>query len=81
MLSKTYNTESDDTAITFTDQNGRSLEIDKKVSLKMLIKNRNDTRYSTEPRAKIKYAIGYGFLSFARNLSNNYGKKLLDTNT
>ena len=36
------------------------------------------TRYSTESRTR-KYVKGYGFLSFSRNLSNKYGKKLLDT--
>ena len=39
-------------------------------------------RYSVEPRDKI-YVKGYGFLSFAKNmsthLSNKYGQKLLDT--
>ena len=35
-------------------------------------------RYSTEPKTR-KYVEGYGFLSFARNLSNRCGKKLLDT--
>ena len=34
-------------------------------------------RYSTEPRDRI-YVKGYGFLSFAKSLSNKYGKKLLD---
>ena len=38
------------------------------------------TRYSTEQRRR-KYIKGYGFLSFARNLSGKYGKKLLDTAT
>ena len=38
------------------------------------------TRYFTEPRTR-KDVIEYGFLSFARNLSNRYGKKLLDTAT
>ena len=33
------------------------------------------TRYSVEPRTR-KYVKGYGFLSFARNLSNKYGKEL-----
>ena len=33
--------------------------------------------YSIEPRTR-KYVTGYGFLSFARNLSNKYGKQLLD---
>ena len=29
-------------------------------------------RYSIEPRDRI-YVKGYGFLSFARNMSNKYG--------
>ena len=35
-------------------------------------------RYSLEPR-NITYVKGYGFMSFARNMSNKYGKKLADT--
>ena len=35
------------------------------------------TRYSIEPRT-ITYVIGYGFLLFTKNLSNSYGKQLLD---
>ena len=39
-------------------------------------------RYSIEPKDRI-YVKGYGFLSFAKymgkNLSNNYGQKLLDS--
>ena len=34
-------------------------------------------RYSIEPRDRI-YVKGYGFLSFAKSLSNKYGKRLLD---
>ena len=37
-------------------------------------------RYSTEPRFR-KYFGGYGFLSFARNFGNKYGKKLMDIAT
>ena len=37
-------------------------------------------RYSTEPRFR-KYVKGYGFLSFAKNFVNKYGKKLMDTAT
>ena len=37
-------------------------------------------RYSTEPRFR-KYVKGYGFLSFAKNVGNKYGKKLMDTAT
>ena len=36
------------------------------------------TCYSTEPRTRY-YIKGDGFFSFGRNLSNKYGKKLLDT--
>ena len=35
-------------------------------------------RYSIELRTR-KYVKGYRFLSFARNLSNKYRKKLFDT--
>ena len=37
-------------------------------------------RYSTEPRFR-KYINSYGFLSFAKNFGNKYGKKLMDTAT
>ena len=37
-------------------------------------------RYSIEPRFR-KYVKGYGFLSFAKNLGNKYGKKLMDIAT
>ena len=36
--------------------------------------------YSIEPKSR-KYVKGYGFQSFARNISNKYGKQLLDTAT
>ena len=35
-------------------------------------------RYSIEPRER-RYIKGYGFLSFARNVGNKYGKKLMNT--
>ena len=38
------------------------------------------TYYSMEPRMR-KYVKEYGFLSFAKNLSVNYGKQLSDTAT
>ena len=38
------------------------------------------SRYSTELR-KRKYIKLYEFLSFAKDLSNKYGKKLFDTAT
>ena len=34
-------------------------------------------RYSIEPRDRI-YVKEYGFLSFAKSLSNKYGKKRID---
>ena len=37
-------------------------------------------RYSTEPKFR-KYVKGYGFLSFARNFGDKYGKKLMGTAT
>ena len=37
-------------------------------------------RYSTNPRFR-KYVKGYGFLSFAKEIGNKYGKKLMDTAT
>ena len=36
------------------------------------------TSYNIEPRTR-KYVKRYGFLSFERNLSNKYGRQLLDT--
>ena len=35
-------------------------------------------RYSIEPRNRI-YVKGYGFLSFAKSLSNKYDQKFLDS--
>ena len=35
-------------------------------------------RYLLEPRDRISVK-GYGFMSFARSMSNKYGKKLVDT--
>ena len=35
-------------------------------------------RHSLEPEYR-KYVKGYGFLSFAQNFGNKYGKKLINT--
>ena len=35
-------------------------------------------RYSIEPRDRV-YVKRYGFISFAKSMSNKYGKKLVDT--
>ena len=37
-------------------------------------------RYSIEPKDQI-YVKGYGIMSFARSMSDKYGKKLVDTAT
>ena len=37
-------------------------------------------RYSAEPKYR-KYVRGYGFLSFAKQIGDKYGKKLMDTVT
>ena len=34
--------------------------------------------YSIEPRER-RYVKGYGFMPFARNVGNKYGKKLMNT--
>ena len=34
-------------------------------------------RYSIKPREK-RYIKGYGFLSFAKNFTSKYGKKLMN---
>ena len=80
---KTYTTEFDEIIIAFTDQNGRSLEIEDEVNLTLFI-NRNDMLFklssatifyrTKEPRTR-KYVKRYGFLTFAKN----YKKQLLDT--
>ena len=35
------------------------------------------TRYSLEPHYR-RYVQGQGFMSFARNIGNKYGKKIFD---
>ena len=50
---KTYNTEFDEIIITFTDENGRPLEIEDKVNLKLFIKNRNATIFYRTKNKKI----------------------------
>ena len=35
--------------------------------------------YSIEPRER-RFVKGYGFMSFARNFSDNYSKSLMDAN-
>ena len=59
----------------FTDQNSNSLEIEKKVSITLVINLQHIkmTCYSVQPKDRI-FVKGYGFLSFARNRGKNVGK-------
>ena len=75
-LLKAYNT--DEIIIIFMDQNGRILEIKDKANLAFL--NNEQKRYCIEPRTR-KHVKRYGFLSFARSITNKYGKQLLDITT
>ena len=50
---KTLNTVFDEIIITFTNQNGRPLEIEGKVSLTLLIKKRNATIFYRTKNKKI----------------------------
>ena len=70
---KTFNSEYDDIVVWFADQNSKPLEIENRINLTMVIKQCIKMRYSTE------HIKGYGFMSFARSISNKYGKKLVDT--
>ena len=53
MFLKTLNTVFDEIIITFTNQNGRPLEIEGKVSLTLLIKKRNATIFYRTKNKKI----------------------------
>ena len=92
---KTFSSEFQEIKVWFTDQNRRPLEVEDKINLTLIIKYCGKSailiefnfycikmHYSIEPRER-KYVKGYGFLSFlkniAKNLSNKYGQKLVDT--
>ena len=53
MFFKTYNAEFDEIIITFTNQNGRPLEIEDKVNLTLLLINRNDAIFYRTKNNKI----------------------------
>ena len=76
---KTHDSEFQEIYIWFTDQTSTPLEVEDKVKM----------RYSIEPKER-GHVKGYGFLSFARkigihaakvakNMSDKYSQKLLDT--
>ena len=71
---KTFNSEYDEIIVWFTDQNSKTLEIEDIIHLTMVIKKILNAipLYKNEIfiRAKIIYVKGYGFISFARSMSN-----------
>ena len=78
---KTFNSEFQEVKIWFTDQTSKPLELEDKINITLIIKLSGlsiKMRYSIEPRER-RYVKGYGFLSFARNFGNKYGKKLMNT--
>ena len=70
---KTMNMEFSEIEVWFTDQNNNALEIEDNVN----IQGKYKMRYSLEPRYR-RYVQGQGFMSFARNIGNKYGKILFD---
>ena len=75
------NTEFSEIEVCFIDQNNKALEIEDNVDISLII-NTNQLRsykmrYSLEPRYR-RYVQGQGFMSFARNIGNKYGKKLFN---
>ena len=76
MFLKTYNTEFDEDIITFTDQNGRLLEIEDKLIWHWLLINRNDM-LPIEPGTR-KYVNDFCHLRqiFLTNMGKNYGMQI-----
>ena len=92
-MMNTINTEFSHIEVWFTNQSNKAFEIEDNINLTLIIgqslrtclkdtscKQRLKMRYSTNPRFR-KYVKGYGFLSFAKEIGNKYGKKLMDTAT
>ena len=73
----TFNSELQEIKIRFTDQTSKPLEVEDKINVTLIINNIKMC-YSIEPRER-RYVKGYGFMSFARNFGNKYGKKLMNT--
>ena len=75
---KTMNTEFSEIEIWFTDQNNNALEIEDNFNISLIInKAKYKMRYSLEPRYR-KYVQGQGFMSFAKNIGNKYGREIFD---
>ena len=78
---KTFNSEFQEIKVWLTDQTSKPLEVEDKINITLIIKYCRlsiKMRYLIEPRER-RYVKGYGFLSFARNFGNKYGKKLMNT--
>ena len=85
---RAFNPEYDEIIVWFTDQNSKSIEIEDRINLTMVIKwrlnvrvkktlvasQRIKMRYSIKPRDRI-YAKGYGLLSFAKNMGQSLSNK------
>ena len=81
---KTMNTDFSEIEIWFTDQNNNALEIEYNVNISLIINTSSiivdnyKMRYSLEPHY-IRYVQGQGFISFARNIGNKYGKSIINS--
>ena len=71
------NTEFSEIEIWFTDQNNNSLEIEDNINISLIIQAKYKIRYSLEPSYR-RYVQGQGFMSFAKNIGNKYGRKIFD---
>ena len=75
------NTEFSEIEIWFTDQNNNSLEIEDNVNISLIINTSYlrsyKMRYSLEPSYR-RYVQRQGFMSFAKNIGNKYGRKTFD---
>ena len=81
---KTMNTDFSEIEIWFTDQNNNALKIEYNVNISLIINTSSiivdnyKMRYSLEPHY-IRYVQGQGFISFARNIGNKYGKSIINS--
>ena len=89
---KTFNSEFQEIKIWFTDQTSKLLEVEDRINVTLIIKKCRlsiKMSYSIQPRER-RYVKGYGFLSFtgnigkhaaktAKNMSNKYSQKLVDS--
>ena len=72
------NMESSEIEIWFTDQNNNALDFEDNVNISLIINTSQlrsyKMRYLLEPCYR-RYVQGQGFMSFATNIGNKYGKK------